>query len=424
MNAEIIAVGTELLLGDVINSNAAWLSKELAAIGVDVFRHTTVGDNPERIKKAVSQALERAEILIFTGGLGPTEDDLTVETIAGYFNMPLKADQQSIEHIRTMFQQRDILMPECNLKQAFKPEGAETLNNPVGTAPGILWDVSAMANQRAHIITFPGVPKEMRAMWPQAKAYIQQMQKSSNEEISVLTTRFLNFFGIGESSLVEHLKDLMKSESPTVAPYVSANGEVRIRLASKAPTESEALKVIQPVKDEILKRCLEWYIGDDEISLEASVGELLTRLGLSVSTAESCTGGLLSSRLTDVPGSSAYTMLNVVTYSNVQKSKILGVAESLLETQGAVCEAVARQMASGIKRISNCDIAISLTGIAGPEGGSEEKPVGLVYIGLCGINGETDAWRVTVNNRHSRSDIKFLFTQHALNYLRRYLLML
>lgn len=418
MKAEIIAIGTELLIGDVINTNATWLSKELAALGIDIYYHQTVGDNPARIHAALDAAIPRADILIFTGGLGPTDDDLTIATLSDYFHTPMAPDPDSEEKIRNYFITRDMPMSKLNLKQALKPIDAQTLQNPVGTAPGIMWDVSPKSGKPTYILTFPGVPKELYAMWPTGKAFLQEKLRERNESPTVLITQFLHFFGIGESKLGELLRDLMQAETPTVAPYVG-NAEVRIRIAAKAASETEALTLIQPVKAEILKRCGDYYFGENGCTLEQCVADLLIEKHLTVSVAESCTGGLVSSRLTDISGSSAYTMLNLVTYSNAQKVKMLDVRPETLSVHGAVSAETAIEMAVGAKKISGCDIGLSLTGIAGPTGETGDKPVGLVYIGIAGPGDQPPiAKKVLVNRNYTRADIKYWFSQYALHFLR------
>lgn len=416
MKAEIIAVGTELLIGDVINSNAAWISRELANLGIDVHFHVTVGDNPDRIKDIVAKAVERSDILIFTGGLGPTEDDLTVATLAEAFDTPLIIDPESESTIRDYFIVRDMPMSSTNLKQAKKPEGAVTVKNPVGTAPGIAWDVSGKTGKSTCILAFPGVPKELYAMWPQGRDFIRERQRARGESPEVLVIHYLYFFGIGESKLGEMLSDLMHTTNPTVAPYVG-KAEVRIRVAAKAPSEAEGEALIAPVREEILRRCGEYFYGEDNASLEARVAELLIESGQRLAVAESCTGGLLSSRLTDIPGSSAYTFINMVTYGNAEKTRMLGVRPETLAAEGAVSPAVAVEMALGIRRESGCEFGLSITGIAGPDGGSEEKPVGLAYIGIAGPGAEVCVKKVLVNRNYQRQDIKHWFCQYALHYL-------
>lgn len=420
MKAEIIAIGTELLMGDVVNSNAAWLSRELATLGIDVHYHITVGDNPERIQGVIRQAISRSDLLIFTGGLGPTMDDLTVATIADYFQTPLTTDSQSADTIRNYFIARGMPMSSSNLKQAQKPEGADTIHNPVGTAPGIAWDVSEKTGKPTLLLTFPGVPKELYAMWEHSKNAINRLQQAMGEQPQILVADFMHFFSIGESKLGEMLADLMQSANPTVAPYVG-KAEVKIRVAAKADSETQARAMMQPIKDEILKRCSHYYYGENDIQLEQVVGERLLQQGLSLSVAESCTGGLISHRLTNVPGSSAYMFINMVTYGNIQKTNFIGVQPETLKTQGAVSAEVAAQMAEGIQKTSGCNIGLSTTGIAGPTGESEEKPVGLCYIGISEPGKTPMVKKVMVNSRYSREDIKHWFSQYALYYLWLYL---
>lgn len=416
MKAEVIAVGSELLIGDVVNSNAAWISQKLAGLGVDVHFHVTVGDNPARIRGVIAQAVERSDLLIFTGGLGPTEDDLTVATIADYFQTPLIVDAESEAYIKGMFIARGMPMSPTNLKQAKKPDGAITVQNPVGTAPGIAWDLSAKMGRKIGLLAFPGVPKELYAMWPQGEEFIRQCQQAAQETPEVLYIQYLHFFGIGESKLGEMLADLMQSANPTVAPYVG-NAEVKIRIAAKAANVDQARALVEPIKLEILKRCGDYYYGDDEDTMEQCVAQLLTQKGYSLAVAESCTGGLVSSRLTDVPGSSAYTFINMTTYGNVEKSQYLGVKPETLQAVGAVSPQVAAEMALGIQRNTRNDFGLSITGIAGPEGDTEEKPVGLAYIGLAAPDGRVFVKKILVNKRYSRRDIKYWFSQYALSTL-------
>jgi nicotinamide-nucleotide amidase len=416
MKAEVIAVGSELLIGDVVNSNAAWISQRLAGLGVDVHYHVTVGDNPARIHGVITQAVERSDLLIFTGGLGPTEDDLTVATIAEHFQTPLMVDAESEAYIKGLFIARGMPMSPTNLKQAKKPDGAITVKNPVGTAPGIAWDLSAKTGKKTYLLTFPGVPKELYAMWPQGEEFIRQCQQVIHETAEVLYIQYLHFFGIGESKLGEMLADLMQAGNPTVAPYVG-NAEVKIRIAAKAANTELAKQLVAPIRLEILKRCGDYYYGDDEDTLEQCVAQLLTQKGYSLAVAESCTGGLVSSRLTDVPGSSAYTFINMTTYGNLEKSQYLGVRPETLQAVGAVSPEVAAEMALGIKRNTRNDFGLSITGIAGPEGDTEEKPVGLAYIGLANPEDQVFVKKILVNKRYSRQDIKYWFSQYALSIL-------
>ena len=420
--AEIIAVGTELLMGEVVNTNATYLSNELAQLGVNVYYHSTVGDNPDRIKAVVKQAINRANCLIFTGGLGPTEDDLTIRTLAELLDDPLIVDPISETQIRQFFISRDIPFSQTNLKQALRPQSAQAITNAVGTAPGLFWDITDRlqtvdwATTRPAgpclIVAMPGVPREMKKMW--AEAIIPQLQPYL-PDTGVLVSQSLKFFGIGESRLAEMLSDLMALTSPTVSPYVG-EADVRIRMAVRAETVEAGLAQLAPIKQTILERTQQYAIGENDDVLESLVGEHLKQQGMTIAVAESCTGGLVSSRLTDISGSSDYVKLNVVTYSNDAKTQLLGVDPDILAQHGAVSEAVAVAMAEGVQRLSGSDMALSLTGIAGPTGGSDDKPVGLVYIGLAQTGHPTQTFKALVNPKYARSYIKYWFSQYALYY--------
>jgi nicotinamide-nucleotide amidase len=418
--AEIIAVGTELLMGEVINTNASHLSQQLASLGVDVYYHTAVGDNPARIKGVFKTALSRSNVLLVTGGLGPTDDDLTIATLADLLDTPLVKDEDSETQIKRFFITRDMPMSQTNLKQALRPVDAEPLFNRTGTAPGLFWDVSdkiaelGWGSGPKYILAFPGVPREMTVMWEEVALPMLSGRLPSK---SILKTRFLKFIGVGESILGEKLRDLMAQESPTVSPYVG-NAEVKIRIAAKAATEAEAEEMIAPVEVDIMARVGEYCYGKDDETLEDVVAKLLKAQKLTLSVAESCTGGLVSARLTDVSGSSEYTRCNVVAYSYQSKETVLGVSKASLETYGAVSEEVAKEMADGLLRFSGTDVAVSLTGIAGPTGATEEKPLGLVYIAIAQNNAPTTVKKVLINPQYSRQQIKFWFSQYALNFLR------
>jgi nicotinamide-nucleotide amidase len=427
LNAEIIAVGTELLLGDIVNSNAAWISEELARMGVSVYNHTTVGDNVERIHDVMASALSRANVLIFTGGLGPTEDDLTLRAIAEFFNAELVSDPDSEQVIKDFFVARGMTHAASNLKQALRPTDAKAIKNPMGTAPGIAWTVKRPDGSDALILTFPGVPREMKVMWPQGQAKLRQLESDLGMRPQYIGTKSLHFFGIGESKLGDELSDLMAQPNPTVAPYVGRS-EVRVRLGAKADSMQAADDLLEPLAREIRTRLADYYFGEgDTLQVEDVVGRLLIEQQRTLSVAESCTGGLVSSRLTDVAGSSAYTTLNLVTYSNGQKHEQLGVPLNLIETKGAVSPEVAEAMAVGMLEKSGSDIALSLTGVAGPTGGTKEKPVGLLYMGLAikdGLFAETPRVQhklVRVNGKFGRTEVKYWFSQYALHWVRQLL---
>jgi nicotinamide-nucleotide amidase len=377
-----------------------------------------VGDNPQRISRVTDNALTRqdkpADILIFTGGLGPTEDDLTVVTLAQHFQQAMVSDPVSEERIKAFFIARNMTHSDNNLKQALRPADAKAIFNPVGTAPGLFWDVSEYAGRQAVILCFPGVPRELYVQWPEAMDALKQWLLDHGFTLPYLARTFLHFFGAGESTLVAKLGDIMEGANPTVAPYVGKSS-VKLRLAAMAATLDEAETLLTPLKAQVLEKVGDYYIGEgNEIAMEGALAKLLITQQKTIAVAESCTGGLVSSRLTDVPGSSAYTALNLITYSNEAKISELGVDASVLNQHGAVSEDVAKAMAEGIRFKGGCDIGLSLTGIAGPDGGSDDKPVGLVYIGVA-IDGYTSVKKVLVNPKLKREDIKFWFSEYALH---------
>ena len=375
-SAEILAVGTEVLLGDLVDTNTAWLSARLAALGVSVYRHVTVGDNKQRIVAALLEALSRADLVITTGGLGPTSDDLTNECLG------LAAGRQMVEypearrHVDEMFARFGREPTSSNYKQALFPEGSRLIPNPLGTAMGALLEFDG-----ALVATFPGVPIEMKRMFEETlEPFIKQRTEGS------IVSRTLWFTGIGESALAEKVQDLLDASDPTVAP-LAGQGKVRLRVTARAASLEEAEKRIEPVAEEILNRLKKYYFGEDDETLEGVVGRLLTEKGATLALAESCTGGLLAKRLTDRGGSSAYFVEGLVTYSNEAKERLLGVPHELLVEHGAVSEPVARAMAEGVREDADTDYGLSITGVAGPDGGTEEKPVGLVFVGLSDVSG-------------------------------------
>ncbi len=406
MRAEILCVGTELLLGDTVNTNAAYISKKLSGLGIDCFQHSVVGDNDLRIKQSMKIALERTDILIITGGLGPTDDDITMQSVADFFDKKLVVHEESFKKIEKFFSSKNLKIPEKAKKQAAFPDGAKVIDNPLGTAPGIIWEIKDKI-----IIVLPGVPEELYAIWEDSME--KYLGKYSEH---VIEKRFLKFFSIPEGALGEKIKDLMALGNPTVATLVS-DGYTNVRLAAKAKTKEEASALILDVEKEILNRIGDYFWGYDNDTLEKIVGKILLEKNLTVSTAESCTGGLVSSMLTDIPGSSAYIKLNSVTYSNESKIKQLGVNSDLIQKYGAVSEQVAGEMADGIRKVAGTDIGVGITGIAGPTGGTAEKPVGLVYIAISDKN-KTESYKVNINPNFSRIIIKQRAAQYAINFLR------
>jgi nicotinamide-nucleotide amidase len=376
MSAEIISVGTELLLGNILNSNAQFLAQQLAELGIPHYFQTVVGDNPDRLKQAIATASDRSTLLIFTGGLGPTPDDLTTATIADFFATPLVEKPEILEDIAEKFAQRGRQMTDNNRKQALLPQGAEILYNPVGSAPGMIWQ----PRPNLTILTFPGVPSEMKVMWQQiAVPYL----KSRGWGQDVIVSRTLKFWGISESMLAEKVATFFDLQNPTVAPYANL-GEVKLRISAKASSEDAAYAIINPIEHQLRHLAGIDCYGADQDSLASVVGELLTSTQATLSVAESCTGGGLGQMLTAVSGSSDYFMGGIISYDNGVKEELLGVEPDVLQQFGAVSNSVARQMAVGVRSRLGTTWGLSITGIAGPGGGTETKPVGLVYVGLAG----------------------------------------
>lgn len=411
MSAEIICVGTELLLGDILNSNTQFLGRELADLGIPHYFQTVVGDNPDRIKQVLKIASDRATILLFTGGLGPTPDDLTTETIASFFETPLEERPELIADIEAKFAKRGRKMSPSNRKQALMPVGAEILPNPMGSAAGMIWQ----PRPNLTIMTFPGVPAEMQRMWKDtAVPFLQKQGWGKN----VICSRTLRFWGIGESNLAEKVSGYLEMPNPTVAPYAS-KGEVRLRISACAESKTSAIALIDPIAEQIQEIAGLDYFGADEDTLASVVGELLIETQQTIAVAESCTGGGLGAMLTSVSGSSGYFLGGTVAYSNEIKQNLLGVKAESLNQEGAVSATVAKQMALGVKKQFHSDWGLSITGIAGPSGGTAEKPVGLVYVGIAGPNQETDQLELRLGEQRRRETIRHISACHALDLLRR-----
>jgi len=376
LKAEIIAVGTELLLGQIPNTNAQIISNALQEIGIDVYFHTCVGDNQERLLDILETGFKRSDIIILTGGLGPTKDDLTKETVADYLKLPLIMDKNSLKNINSYFAERGKPITENNYKQALVPEGAIAIENKVGTAPGILLNKNGKI-----VVLLPGPPREMEPMLKDAIIpYLSEMCSST------IFSKVLKFYGIGESALEEKLEDLISQQAnPTIAPLAKM-GEVTIRLTAKAENRLAAEKIIKPVEDEITKRVGNFLYGYDDDSVEKIVARLLSQFNKTIAVAESCTGGLMAHKLTNIPGISQFFERGIVSYSNRSKEELLKVNLDTIKKYGAVSEETAKEMAQGIRISSGTDIGVSITGIAGPGGGTSEKPVGLVYIGYSDSN--------------------------------------
>ena len=405
MRAEIITVGTEILLGDIVNTNSQFLAKELANLGVEVYYQGTVGDNEDRLLESLEESLNRSDMVITTGGLGPTKDDLTKETAAKLFNQELVFHEESWCEIEAYFNKLGKVPTENNKKQAYFPKEAIVLKNNNGTAPGAI-----LKKDNKTVIVLPGPPREMKPMFEESvKPYLQYLTDD------ILVSKTLRFYGIGESSLENAIIDIINEQSnPTIAPYAK-DTEVTLRITAKAISEEVAMDLINPVIDKIEDRVGQYIYSQGESTLEDTVAEMLVNKNLTISVAESCTGGMVSSNLINYPGISSVFMEGCITYSNEAKMKSLGVKKETLDKFGAVSEETAREMAEGIARRYNTNIGISTTGIAGPEGGTKEKPVGLVYFGIY-INGKTIVKRYIFNG--SRQQVRLRATKTILNDLR------
>lgn len=411
MVAEILSIGTELLLGQIVDTNAAYLGRTLAGLGIDLYYKSTVGDNEARVIETIRRARDRADLIITSGGIGPTEDDLTKESIAQVFDEELVLDQPSLEHLHAFFARRGYPMPERNAKQAMIYRSGRMIPNPNGTAPGALLEKNGKI-----VISMPGPPNEMIPMME--GHVIPLLTERLGGTRQYLVTRVVRFIGIGESALEEHVQDLIHSTNPSLAP-LAHTGEVHLRIGAKGENREAAEALIQPVEAELRRRLGKFIYGVDKTTLEAAVVQLLRERGRTVACAESCTGGGLGARLTSVPGSSAAFQGGVISYSNEAKTALLGVPRDLLETHGAVSAPVAEAMARGARERLGADYALSITGVAGPDGGTSEKPVGLVYIGVATPE------RVFATENHFigiREDVRRRSTQVALQLLREQLL--
>lgn len=404
MNAEIIGIGTELLLGQIANTNAQYISQSLSAAGINVYFHTAVGDNRSRILEALAAAKKRADLIITTGGLGPTMDDLSKETLAEFLGLSLTLHEPSLERIRNIFARRGRTMPYNNQKQAMFPKEARVLPNYNGTAPG------AILEQGGKIyVLMPGPPCEMQPMF-EASVLPFLLDKSGEKIVS----RVVRLFGIGESAVEEQIKDLLERQgNPTLAP-LAGTGEVTLRITAKVAKSEDAAAIIAPMEQEILHRLKPYIYGYDDDRLESVVVRRLQETERTMAMAESCTGGLLGHRITNISGSSQVFLESAVCYSNKAKMERLGVVEDTLKAWGAVSAQTAAEMAQGIRRCG-ADIGAAITGIAGPGGGTPEKPVGLVYLALADEKGtETRELRLIGD----RLRIKESAADQMLNWLR------
>lgn len=380
MKAEIIAIGTEILLGHIVNTNAAFLSQKLAELGIDVYYHTTAGDNPERLAEAIKRAMSRSNIVITSGGLGPTVDDITAAAIAKVVGKKLLDE-------------------------------AVVIKNNVGTAPGLIVEYTGSV-----VICLPGPPRELEPMFiNDIIPYLKRVNSRLSMVNSIIRSRVIKLTGIPEIDVDRKAKDILSLKPPTTVGIYAKLGEVDLKIMSKADNEAKALKAIRPIEKKIHSRFKDYIFGYDADTLEGAVGAILTKKKKTLAVAESCTGGLISNRITNISGSSKYFLGGVIAYSNELKENILGVSRQFIRKYGAVSKEVALDMAKGVRFLTRADIGVAVTGIAGPGGGTKAKPVGLVYVAL------TLGKKVIVKElrlRGAREDIKFKTSQIALNMLR------
>lgn len=409
MIAEILSVGTELLMGNILNTNAQYISEKLCGLGVNCYFQTTVGDNHDRLVAAVETALSRADILILTGGLGPTADDLTKEMIADAFGRDMLLDPASEQHIRARFARMAREMTPNNLKQAMFPRGSIILPNPNGTAPGCIVEEGEKA-----AILLPGPPKEMAPMFD--ASVMPYLEKRSGH---MLVSHVVRVFGMGESEVEYRLRTLIaRQTNPTIAPY-ALSGEMKLRVTARCKSAEEGERMMAPLIDEIKQTLGSVVYSIDDQELHEVCAALLKEHNATLAAAESCTGGMIASKLISVPGISAHFIEGAVTYSNDAKIRRLGVRPETIAAHTAVSAETAREMAEGIRRTSGASLGVATTGIAGPDGGTPERPVGLVYIALASESGTAvQELRLT----GSRERIRNAASLHALNLIRRHFL--
>ena len=407
--AELIAIGTELLLGNIANTDAQMISEGLSELGINVSYPTVVGDNPDRVRQAVEIARRRADIIITTGGLGPTCDDLTKVALAEAFGKPLVYHEPSAQRIRERFAAMERPVTENNFQQAMVPEGCTVLDNDWGTAPGVAFEADG-----THVILLPGPPRECEMMFRhRAVPYLKTLSDG------VIASRTVKTFGIGESAAEALLRDLMNAlHNPTLAPYAKPTG-TELRITAHAATEEEAYALIAPVEEQVKEILGEHVIGVNVNSIQEVCLNLLKEKALTLGTAESCTGGLIAKLITDLPGASAVLKGGIVSYTNEVKAGVLGVPEDMLEKYGAVSPQVAESMARGAKKVLGCDIALSATGVAGPDPDDRGNPVGLVYLGLA--YGEDCIVREYHAGKGDRDRVRRMSAGTALDMVRRYL---
>lgn len=410
-NAEIISIGSELLLGQITNTNASYLSRKLAALGINLFHQSVVGDNPRRLVEALQNALKRSDIVITTGGLGPTIDDITISAIAKSVSQTLVMSKAVLKDIERHFKKRGIKMPADNKRQAYIPKGAIAVKNPVGTAPA-----SIIKHSGKTIIALPGPPCELIPIFE--SAIIPHLGKKYKTQ-SVIFTRTIRTTGSPESAVNRTVKKFLMMAGPVKIGIYASFGEVDIKITAKSKNTKLALSSIKKAENQIIRLLGNIVYGFDDESIESAVGKLLLKKNFTIATAESCTGGLIANRITNIPGSSKYFHEGVITYSDESKLRKLGTPRDLIKKYGAVSRSAAIAMAAGMREKSGSDFALATTGIAGPTGGTKTKPVGLVYIALAGRRKTVCLKRRFPGNR---LDIKLQASTAALDMLRKSLL--
>ena len=407
--AEILCIGSEILLGNIVNTNSQWIAEQLAILGIPHFRQTVIGDNPARLEEAILEASNRSEILITTGGLGPTPDDITTKIIADTFNTPLEQRNDILIDLKTKLRNKDGNLSESQKKQSLVPKGAKVINNYSGTAPGIIWS----PKDNFTILTFPGVPSELKEMWVKEAA---NWLINNNFSKQIISSKVLHFAGISESLLADKIPHLLKQNNPSVATYAST-GEVKVRITAKGDSLEETNRSIKPIEQELTKITGLKCFGVDNTTLEEVVIKLLLSRKETIAVAESCTGGGIGSTLTKIPGSSKIFYGGVIAYNNSIKQDILEVPEEIINTHGAVSKQVVEAMAKGVQKKFKANWVISVSGIAGPTGGSKLKPVGLVNFCIKGPK-TLNTWEERFGSNKTREDIQKLSVLNALDRLR------
>jgi len=412
---EILSIGTELLLGNIVNTNAQWISEQLSQLGLNHFRQSTIGDNFDRIIKVIQEISKRSNLLITTGGLGPTPDDLTTEAIAKSFDVSTFERSHLWDEIKQKLSSSKLQENSSSLrKQCFFPKDAQIINNPKGTAPGMIWEPI----KGFTILTFPGVPSEMKAMWEETA--FEFIRNKFSDGYSLFSNT-LKFSGIGESSVAEEINDLLNLKNPTVAPYANL-GEVKLRITARAKNDLDAQNIIKPIKEKLTKKFSKFIFGENNDTLPGVLIKELAKRKETIVFAESCTGGLLSSSITSISGSSQVFQGSIVSYSNELKNSLLNISEERLTRYGAVSEEICEDMAINVKKKLGADWSIAISGIAGPNGGSQEKPIGLVHISISGPNNHITNIKKTFNTTRNRIEIQTLSVNVCLNSLRLILL--